>query len=175
MKKTLLIVGVIALLLPGAAMAQTASGQLTVTATVASSITLVFNSDAAGVALSAGAGTNAATLDFGSVSAYGAVPATITRTVGAGNFTVSTPVDVLVTRYNSASANYTLTAQLLNAPAAGFTWALGGVALNNTAGTSVTATGAYNSNVALPVAITIPQGQAAGVVSNRIDVTATMN
>src|SRR5438045_7288246 len=93
------------------ALAQTATGTLTVSATVNGSINLVFNSDASGVALT-GAGTNAATLAFGNVSAYGAVNAGVTRTTAATSFTVSSPFDVLVTKSNSASANYTLKAQL---------------------------------------------------------------
>src|SRR5690348_15035128 len=93
------------------ASAQTATGTLSVTATVNGSISLVFNSDASGVPLT-GAGSNAATLAFGNVSAYGALGAGISRAVGASNFTVSSPFDVLVSKSNSASANYTLKAQL---------------------------------------------------------------
>ncbi len=110
MKKVMLLTIFAALMMiSSAAVAQTtASGTLTVTATVTGSINLVFNSDAAGVALSSGAGTNAATLAFGNVSAFGAIPAGIVRSTTASNFTVSSAVDVLVTKTNSASANYTL-------------------------------------------------------------------
>src|SRR5258708_35058846 len=73
MKKVMLLTIFAALMMiSSAAVAQTASGTLTVTATVNGSINLVFNSDASGVALSSGAGTNAATLAFGNVSAFGA-------------------------------------------------------------------------------------------------------
>ena len=73
MKKVVLLTIFAALMMiSSAAVAQTATGTLTVTATVNGSIQLVFNSDAAGVALSSGAGTNAATLAFGNVSAFGA-------------------------------------------------------------------------------------------------------
>ena len=97
MKKLVLITIVAVLLVPALLAAQTATGTLTVNATVNSSINLVFNNDAAEVALSSGAGTNTATLNFGNVSAFGAVAAGITRTTTATTFTVSTPVDVLVT------------------------------------------------------------------------------
>ena len=75
MKKVMLLTIFAALMMiSSAAVAQTtASGTLTVTATVTGSINLVFNSDASGVALSSGAGTNAATLAFGNVSAFGAI------------------------------------------------------------------------------------------------------
>src|SRR5689334_12588524 len=102
-------------MMPSLASAQagdTASGALSVTATVHSSIQLLFNSDGSGVALSSGAGTNAATLNFGTITAYSTLTANVSRSVGTNTFTVSTPVDVLVNKANSTSANYTLKAQL---------------------------------------------------------------
>ena len=85
MKKVMLLTIFAALMMiSSAAVAQTtASGTLTVTATVTGSINLVFNSDAAGLALSSGAGTNAATLAFGNVSAFGAISAGIVRSTTA--------------------------------------------------------------------------------------------
>ncbi len=154
----------------------TASGTLTVSATVNSSINLVFNSDAAGVALSSGAGTNAATLAFGNVSAFGAVAAGVTRTVVPGtSFTVSSPVDVLVSKANSSSANYTLKAQLNSADATN-TWQVAGNTINNASATTITATGTYGSNAADAVAITVPFTTASGTnISNTINFTATSN
>jgi glycerol-3-phosphate dehydrogenase len=71
MKKLTLFAIFAALMISSAAFAQTtASGTLSVTATVNGTISLVFNSDAAGVTLG-GAGTNAATLAFGTVQAFG--------------------------------------------------------------------------------------------------------
>lgn len=154
----------------------TASGTLTVTATVNSSINLVFNSDAAGVPLSSGAGTNAATLAFGNVSAFGAVAANVTRTVVPGtSFTVSTPVDVLVSQSNSSSANYTLKAQLGSADATN-TWKVAGNTITNAAATTLTATGTYGSNASNAVGITVPFATASGTnISNTINFTATSN
>jgi hypothetical protein len=164
------------MMISSAAVAQTtASGTLTVTATVNGSIQLVFNSDAAGVALSSGAGTNNATLAFGNVSAFGPVAAGVTRTVVAGtSFTVSTPVDVLVSKSNSASANYTLKAQLGTVDNTN-TWTVGGSA-NINAQQTLTATGAYGSNVAEAIAITVPFTTASGtLISNTINFSATAN
>src|SRR5690242_16407708 len=48
----------------------TSSGAMTVTATVDPSISLTFGSDASGLALSSGSGTNTATLALGHVAAY---------------------------------------------------------------------------------------------------------
>jgi hypothetical protein len=58
-----------------------------------------------------GSGT-AATLAFGSVSAYGTDPAHVTKTVQGTTFTVATPVGVTVSKANLTSSNYTLKAQL---------------------------------------------------------------
>ncbi len=157
------------------ASAQTPNGTLTVTATVTGSITLVFNSDAAGVVLT-GSGTNAATLAFGTVSAFGPLAAGVARpTPTAASFTVGSAVDVNVTKTNSASANYTLTAQLGSADATN-TWSVGGVTVTNAAASTITATGTYAANSNFPVAITIPFTTASGTnISNTINYTATAN
>ena len=171
----LIIVAAVIVMIPSLAAAQTATGTLTVTAKVNSSINLVFNNDVAGVPLSSGAGTNTATLNFGNVSAFGAVAANITRTTTATTFTVSTPVDVLVTKANSASANYTLKAQLGAADAVN-TWQVGGNTVTNAAQTTITATGAYAANVPEAIAITVPFTTAnATAISNTINFTATAN
>jgi hypothetical protein len=164
------------MMISSAAVAQTtASGTLTVSATVNGSIQLVFNSDAAGVALSSGAGTNTATLAFGNVSAFGTVAAGVTRTTAANNFTVSSAVDVQVSKTNSASANYTLKAQLGTADATN-TWSVGGVAVTSAAQSTLTATGTYASNSNFPVAITVPFTSASGTsISNTINYVATAN
>jgi hypothetical protein len=174
-KVTLLTIFAALMMISSVAVAQTASGTLTVNATVTGSINLVFNSDASGLALSSGAGTNAATLAFGNVSAFGAIPAGIVRSTTATNFTVSSAVDVLVTKTNSASANYSLTAQLGSADATN-NWTVGGVAVTNAAAAPITATGTYGSNSNFPVAITVPFTTASGtLISNTINYVATAN
>ena len=90
--RDLLNIGLVAgglLTVPSVAAAQlnTANGTLTVTATVESSIGLTFENDAAGVALT-GAGTNAATMALGSVSAYGTIS---TRAWGGHSLRVISP------------------------------------------------------------------------------------
>ncbi len=155
----------------------TASGTLSVSATVTGSISLVFNTDTAGgLPLTSGNGTSAASLAFGNVSAFGTLAnGNITRTVAANTFTVSTPVDVFVSKFNSNSATYRLTAQLVT-PDAVNTWSVGGVAVSNATAATVTTTGAYASNNALAVAITIPFTSPSGTsISNQINYTATSN
>ncbi|HJT52788.1 MAG TPA: hypothetical protein VJ848_02980 [Candidatus Angelobacter sp.] len=174
--KKLLVIFAAAVMMTSLAAAQTATGTLTVSATVNGTISLVFNSDAAGVALSSGAGTNAASLDFGTVSAFGTLPAGVSRPAPtATNFTVSTPVDVLVNKANTASTNYTLTTQLSSADAAN-TWAANGAAFTNTTAGTATATGTYGSNVPVTLAITIPFTTASGTtISNVVNFTASAN
>ncbi|MFL6388815.1 MAG: hypothetical protein ACJ71U_15135 [Terriglobales bacterium] len=175
-KVTLLTIFAALMMISSAAVAQTtASGTLNVTATVTGSINLVFNSDGSGLALASGAGTNAATLAFGNVSAFGAIPAGIVRSTTASTFTVSSAVDVLVTKTNSTSANYSLTAQLGAADAVN-TWSVGGVAVTNGSAAPITATGTYAANSNFPVAITVPFTTASGtLISNTINYVATAN
>lgn len=168
---TLLLAAVLAM--PILSVAQSASGTLTVNATVQSSISMVFNSDAAGVAL-AGSGTNAATLNFGNISAYGALGANIGRTVGASSFTVSTPFDVLVNVSNSSSANYTLKAQL-NAADATNTWALGATTITNAAQSTLTSVGAYGTGTAYTLNLTVPFSSSASSITNVINFAASAN
>jgi hypothetical protein len=176
MKKTTLLTILIAgvLLMPVLSMAQTtASGTLAVTATVESSISMVFNSNASGVALG-NAGTNAATLAFGNISAYGAVAANVTRSVAGGNLTVSTPFDVRVDKSNTASPAYTLTAQLAAADALN-TWALGATTITSGAPASIGAANGYAANITYTLGLTVPLASAAGVISNTINFAATAN
>ncbi len=139
-----------------------------------SGIALVFNSNAGGVALS-GPGTNAASLDFGSISMYGTLTAGVTRdTSVAGQFTVSTPFDVYVDNGGGASASYNLAASLAAAPAP-FTFKFDTFTLSTTAVTVVTNDPNYNTNRTHTLYLTVPITAPAGLVSNTVNVTATAN
>ena len=169
---TLCLAAVLALPVLSAAQT-TASGTLAVSATLSSSISLVFNTDASGVALT-GAGSNAASLNFGTISAYGALAANVSRTVGAASFTVSTPFDVHVDKSNTASANYTLSAQLAAADAVN-SWALGATAVTSASAATLTAAGAYGSDVPYTLGLTVPFTNTAASISNTINFVATAN
>ncbi len=176
MKKTTLLAILVAgvLLLPTLSMAQlTASGPLGVTATVQSSINMVFNSAAGGVALG-GAGTNAATLDFGTISAYGLpLAAGVTRTVGANSFTVSSPFNVHVDA--NGSPTYRLTAQL-NAADLVNTWAMTGFGgVTNAAPTGLGNANAYGVDTTYTLSLTVPFSAGAGAINNTINFVATAN
>ena len=178
-KLSLVIAAAVALALAAStARAQTtSSGTLTVTATVASTIYLIFNTDASGVTLT-GSGTNAAALAFGSVAAYTTPPSHVTQTNSGSSFTISTPVDVNVTEYNSTSASFNLTAQLGTADSTN-TWKVGGTTVTNSPAVTIGSNLAYQANLSggavETVAITIPSTESAGTISNTINFVATSN
>jgi hypothetical protein len=160
---------------PQLAMAQdTSSGSLTVTATVDSSIKLTFENDGAGVPMT-GAGSNAATLAFGTVSAFETISTTgVTRSVnGNTDFTVSSPFGVKVIQANSASADYTLQAALGSTDATN-TWKVNSTTLTTTDQTLGSAF-SYGSAAAHTVSLTVPQSAAASSISKMVNFTATAN
>jgi hypothetical protein len=155
------------------AAAQETTGTLTVTATVESSIGLTFENDPAGVALT-GAGTNAATLALGSISAYNAISTPgVTRTVSASDFTVSSPFGVKVVKANTSSANYTLDAALGSDDTTN-TWKINATTLT-TSSQSLGATYGYGSPVAHTVYLTVPFTASTGAITRVLNLTATAN
>jgi hypothetical protein len=155
------------------ASAQSSDGNLTVTATVASSISLTFETDGSGVALT-GAGSSTATLGFGAVSAYGTIAtANVSRTLAADSFTVSTPFGVKVVSANSSSSNYTLQAALASADSTN-TWTANTTALTTT-GQTLGSTYTYGSAVSHTMKLTIPFTASSGAVSRVVNFTATAN
>jgi hypothetical protein len=161
------------LLMPSFASAQNATGTLAVTATVNSSLQLQILSHTGGVTL--GGTSSAATMDFGTVAAFGATPTTGTTIVDNTNsFTVSSPVDIKVSSANTASANYTLTGQLSTADA--FTWSVGGTPVTNTSAAPLITNGTYGGLFSPSVAVTILFSTAAPVsINNTITFKATAN
>lgn len=105
-KSLLILIALVVMIAPIFANAQTSSGTLTIGGTVTGSISLIFNSGP--LALTAGAGTNTATLNYGSISKYGTAPANVVVTPGVGNWTAAADFIVNVTQYNTTSANYKL-------------------------------------------------------------------
>jgi hypothetical protein len=170
----LTILGLATLVSSPAFAATTASGTVAVTATVASSVSLTFVSDPAGIALG-GTGTSAATIAFGNVQAYGGVvPANVTKTLtGVVSWTLSTPFDVVVEVANQVSPSYTLTAQLAIADAVD-TWKIGASTITSASATSLTAAGTYGTT-AYTLGLTIPFTKAAGAITNTINFVATAN
>lgn len=171
MKKAVLAVAVV-MLFATVASADTSSGTLTVTATVASSINLTIES-AGGT--TSGLGTNAATSALGTISKYGSAPTGFTLARGASNWTLSSTAGVKVDKANLTSTDYTLTAQLGSAPASGITWKLNGSTLSDAAATTLTSTGTYGSTGSYSWDIVVADSAAAAAIDNAIDFTATSN
>ena len=140
--------------LPLLAQTPTATGTINATLTNKNAIALVFASDPAGVTLGA-AGSSAATLNFGNISAFGPLSAGVSRvSVTAANFTVRTVFDIQVIEGGLTSTSYTLSAQLASALPTGFSFKVDGVTLVTTASTIQT-NGTYNVNVAHNLDLTV--------------------
>jgi hypothetical protein len=171
-RAALIVAGLVTI--PSFAAAQdTATGALTVTATVESSIGLTFENDAAGVALT-GAGTNAATMALGAISAYNTVSTPgVTRTVSASDFTVSSPFAVKVVKANSSSASYTLAASLGSADATN-AWRINATTLT-TSSQNLGSAYTYGSAVAHTMYLTVPFTASTGAISKVVNFTATAN
>lgn len=131
---------------PLAAQNPTASGTINATLINQNGIALVFNSDPSGVTLGS-AGTSAATLNFGNISAFGPLSAGVGRpSVTASNFTVRSLFDIEVTEGGLTSTSYTLRAQLGSTPPTGFSFRVDGITLQTVA-SNIQTNGAYNVNV----------------------------
>ena len=142
----------------------------------ASSLTLTFNSDANGIALG-GSGTSAATINFGSVQAYGGtVPPGVSKSInGTTSWTLSTPIDVLVTKTGCGNcASYTMTAQLQISDPTN-TWRFGSVTVTSASPVTITATGSFGSSTPYTFSLTIPFSEPAGIVSNTLNIVVTAN
>src|SRR5215469_4293112 len=124
----------------------TASGTINATLVNKGGISLVFDSDPGGVTLGGNA-SSTASMNFGTISAFGALSAGVTRpVVGVNSYVVQTLFDVNVIEAGSASPNYTLSAQLAAAAPTGLTYGVDAVTLT-TGSQTISATGAYNTDV----------------------------
>lgn len=170
MKRMVVLAAV--LMVAGAALAETSSGTLTVTGTVASSINLTIES-AGGT--TSGTGTAAATSALGSISKFSAAPTGFTLARSGSDWTISSTVGVKVDKANLTSTDYTLTAQLGSAPASGIVWKLNGSTLSDSAATTLTSTGTYGSTGSYSWDIVVADSAAAAAIDNAINFTATSN
>jgi hypothetical protein len=172
-----------ALMLCGASLAAqtTATGVINGSLVNKNGISIQFDTDPAGVTLGA-AGTNAATANFGSVSAFGPLAGGVTRpSVTAANFTVRTIFDVQVIQGGLNSTTYTLTANLAAAAPTGMSYKVDAITLT-TALQTIQVNGAYNTDIAhnldLIVSTAAPGAGGPAVntpITTTINFTATAN
>lgn len=153
----------------------TASGTVNATLIHKGAIALVFDTDPAGVVLG-NSGTSAASLNFGTVSAFGPLAAGVTRpTVLAGSYTVRTLFDVNVIVGGNNSPTYTLSANLAAAAATGFSYAIDAITLT-TAAQNITTNGNYGTDVQHSMNLTISTAApGAGGPAVGTPITATIN
>jgi hypothetical protein len=173
MKNKLLLTSLVsAFALTSIANAQTGSGTLGVTATVAGSISLTFVTDPSGLAIT-GTGTSTASLPFGTVSMFGgSLPTNVTKTVNSTtSFTLATPFDVRVDLANSISTANTLNVTLATADATN-AWAIGATDISSGGPFALTAAGVYGAAVPYTLKITVPATETAGTITNSIGFTA---
>ncbi len=157
-------------------MAQTtATGVINGTLVNKNGISIQFDTDPAGVTLGA-AGTNAATANFGTVSAFGPLSAGVTRpSVTAANFTVRTIFDVQVVQGGLNSTTYTLTANLAAAAPTGMNYKVDAVTLT-TALQTIQVNGAYNTAIAHNLDLVIlTAAPGAGGPAVNTPITTTIN
>jgi hypothetical protein len=159
----------------------TAGGVINGTLVNKSGISLVFNSDPQSVTLG-GAGTSAASLNFGNISAFGPLATGVTRpAVTATNYTVRALFDVQVTQGGLTSTTYTLQAQLAGPTPTGLSYRVDAITLS-TAFQTLQTNGAYDANVQHSLDLVVLKaapgagGPATGTaLTTTINFTATAN
>jgi len=159
----------------------TSTGYINATLINRSGIAVIFDSNSGGVSLGGNA-SSAASLNFGTVSAFGALSPGVTRpSVGANSFTVQSLFNVQVIEGGLGSPNYTLSAQLATPAPTGFTYQVDAVSLSTSAQT-VQTNGAYNTDVQHALDLLVSSaapgagGPAVGTpLTTTINFTATSN
>src|SRR5215813_5082445 len=135
----LLLTGALLFVMSLAAPAQTSSGQLSISMSVQSSISLVFQNNAnvntPGFCPLTNAGTNNVGLDLGTASFPGSFHSSACvnyQHIGASFYEVSSAFDVVVTKANTSSPNYRLQAEISTVPPASVNWLINNVTLSTT-------------------------------------------
>jgi hypothetical protein len=162
--------------------AQNNSGQLTITLTVQSSISLIFQNNpsapANGFCSLTNPGSNNVGLDLGTASFPGGSDslACVAYThIGSAVYQVSSAFDVVVAKANSSSPNYRLAAEISTAPPANVTWLVNNVTLTNTAFTQLDAADGYGAAVTKTLQVQVKNTVPAQALTETITFLATAN
>jgi len=173
---------VLGLASPPAASAQTSSAQLSISLTVQSSITLIFNDNpaapSAGFCQLTNSGTNNVGLDLGSAAFPGnfhSSPCVNYSHLPGAIYQVSSAFDVLVSKSNSSSPSYRLAAQISTAPPPNVTWLINNVTLNSTAFTTLDAADNFGQAVTKALQVQVRNNVPAQVLQETITFLATAN
>lgn len=180
-RKALLMLGGMLCLLAASAGAQSRSGQLTITMSVQSSISLIFQNNPAvgtpGFCPLTNAGTNNVGLDMGVAAHSGNLhsPCVNYTHLSGSTYQVSTAFDVVVSKANSSSPNYRMAAQISTAPPANVAWLINNVQLTNTGFTQLDATDTYGSRITKTLQVQVQSKVPAQVLFETITFLATAN
>ena len=163
------------------ARAQTASAQLNISLTVQSSISLVFNDNPSvgtpGFCPLTNAGTSNVGLDLGTASFTGGATSTcvnFVRRAGPATYEVSSAFDVLVTKSNSSSPNYSLQAEISTVPPPNVLWMINNITLT-TAFTPLDAADNYGQPITKTLQVQVKNNVPAQILQETITFLATAN
>ena len=161
------------------AKAQSNIARLAINLNVQSSIRLVFNNNPAvgtrGFCPLTNAGTNNVGLDLGTASLTGGDTQTCVNFFRFFNFyAVNSAFDVVVTKSNSSSPNYSLAAKISTAPPANVTWLMNFTPLN-TAFTTLSASNNYGQPVTQTLRVAVGNNVPAQALQETITFLATAN
>jgi hypothetical protein len=167
---------------PLTASAQSSSAQLSISLTVQSSITLVFNNNAnvgqVGFCPLTNAGTNNVGLDLGAASfpgsSFNSTCAAYTH-LNASFYQVSSAFDVLVTKSNSSSPSYRLAAEISTPPPNGVIWLINNVTLNSTGFANLDAADNYAQPVTKTLQVQVRNNVPSQILQETITFLATAN
>jgi hypothetical protein len=181
MKTVSVLCGLLCLLAASAG-AQTSSGQLSITMTVQSSISLIFQNNPAvgsiGFCPLTNAGTNNVGLDMG-VAAFPGNFHTSTcvnyQHLNASFYEVSSAFDVVVSKTNSSSPNYRLAAQISSIPPAGVVWLINNVTLTTTGLSPLDTADGYGAPVTKTLQVQVRNNVPTQTLQETITFLATAN
>jgi hypothetical protein len=181
-QRRLLVLVVVCFALAGQSHGQTGNGQLTISMTVQSSISLIFQNNPSvgtnGFCPLSNSGTNNVGLDLGTASFTGGdnlACVNFIKPVGPATYQVSSAFDVVVTKANSSSPNYRLAAEISTAPPANVTWLVNNVALTNTAFTLLDASDNYSQAITKTLQVQVKNSVPAQALLETITFLATAN
>jgi hypothetical protein len=164
------------------AQGQSSAGQLSITMSVQSSISLIFDDNASvgnpGFCPLTNAGTNNVGLDLGTAAFPGNFHTSACvnyQHLNASFYEVSSAFDVVVSKANSSSPNYRLAAEISTAPPAGVVWLLNNVTLSNTAFTQLDAADTYSQRITKTLQVQVRNNVPAQLLQETITFLATAN
>ena len=178
----LLILSAMLCLLAASAGAQTSSGQLTITMSVQSSISLVFQDTPSvgttGFCPLTNAGANNVGLDLGTAAFPGNFHTSTCvnyQHITAAFYEVRSAFDVVVSKANSSSPNYRLAAQISTPPPNGVVWLVNNVTLTNTGFTALDAADNFGQRITKTLQVQVRNNVPAQVLLETITFLATAN